>query len=204
MYLMARTADDLGQPRPENSEIAREYARPFLRHLAWFFGDEQALVLGTYIGHYWDTVNEMGGLYPGVGETLADLKGNGVKVGIFSDKRQLFGMSELEQTGVGHLLDYASFLVDGRPYKPDPQGLQDVMEAMEVTPVETIYIGDGRQDIQCAQQANALSGAALWGTVDKEGLLAQSPHFQWDRPELILDSLGIQGRPNGGPPTSSK
>ncbi len=204
VYLMARTADDLGRSRPDNCEIAREYSRPFLRHLAWFFGDEQAPVLDTYISHYRDTVSEMGGLYPGVGETLADLKGNGVKVGIFSDKRQLFGISELEQTGVGHLLEHASFLVDGRPYKPDPRGLQDVMEAMEVAPMETLYIGDGRQDIQCAQQAGTLSGAALWGTVDKEGLLAQSPHFQWDRPELILDSLGIQGRPNGGPRASSK
>ena len=203
LYLMGLTADDLGQSRPDKREVAQEYARPFLSHLAWFFGDEQGLVLDTYIGHYWDKVSEMGGLYPGVGETLTDLKGNRVKVGIFSDKRQLFGNSELELTGVGHLVDHASFLVDGRPYKPDPQGLRDVMEALEVSPGQTLYIGDGSQDIQCAHQAGARSGAALWGTVDKVGLLAQGPHFQWDRPEMILASLGIEGSPSSGPPASS-
>ena len=198
VWLMGKTADSLGLRRPEKSEIAQEYSRPFLQHLGWFFGDEQGPVLDTYIGFYRDAVGEMAGLYPGIGETLADLKYHGFKVGIFSDKRQLFGVSELEQTGVGHLLDHTSFLIDGRPYKPDPQGLKDVMEVLEVAPSETLYIGDTRHDSQCAHRAGAHSGAALWGSVDREGLLAQRPQFQWDRAELILGSLGIEGQPSGG------
>jgi len=198
VWLMGQTADDLALPRPETSDIAREYSRPFLQHLAWFFGEDQDLVLDTYIGHYRKTVGEMAGLYPGIAETLTDLKTNGLKVGVFSDKRQQFGISELEQTGVGHLLDCASFLVDGRPYKPEPQGLRDVMEALGVSPSETLYIGDSRQDIQCAHRAGTHSGAALWGSIDREGVLAQSPQFQWDRAELILGSLGIESHPSCG------
>ena len=198
VWLMGRTADELGLPRPGKSDIAREYSRPFLQHLTWFFREEQDLVLDTYIGYYRETVGEMAGLYPGIAETLTALKRHGLKVGVFSDKRQLFGVSELEQTGVGHLLDHASFLVDGRPYKPDPQGLMDVMEALRVSPSDTLYIGDSRQDMQCAHRAGTLSGAALWGSVDREGVLAQSPQYQWDRPQLILGSLGIAGNPGGG------
>ena len=198
VWLMGRTADDLGLPRPEKSDIAREYSRPFLQHLAWFFGGEQELVLDTYIGYYRETVAQMAGLYAGIAEILADLNRHGLKVGVFSDKRQHFGVSELEQTGVGHLLDHASFLVDGRPYKPDPQGLWDVMEVLGVSPSETLYIGDSRQDIQCARRAGTLSGAALWGSVDREGVLAQSPQYQWDRAELILGSLGVEGHSEGG------
>ena len=202
VYLMDITADDLGQSRPVKGDIAREYSRPFLEHLAWFFGDElgdeRDLILDTYIGHYRETVGEMASLYPGIAETLMDLKGNGLKLGVFSDKRQPFGISELEQTGVGHLLDHASFLVEGRPYKPDPQGLRDVMDALGVSPPETLYIGDSRQDIRCAHRAGTHSGAALWGSVDREGVLAEGPQFQWDRPELILGSLGIQGDQSSG------
>lgn len=197
VWLMGKTADELGQPRPDQGEIAREYSRPFLEHLAWFFGDEQGSFLDTYIGFYRDVVREMAGLYPGIGDTLANLKGHGFKVGIFSDKRQSFGVSELEQTGVGHLLDHTSFLEDGRPYKPDPKGLRDVMEVLEVSPSETLYIGDSRHDIQCAHRAGTHSGAALWGSVDREGVLAQNPHFQWNRAELISGSLGIEGHPSG-------
>ncbi len=198
VWLMSKTADGLGLPRPKKDEIAREYSRPFLQHLAWFFGDEQGPVLDTYIGFYRDAVGEMAGLYPGIIGTLTELKEHGFKVGIFSDKRQTFGVSELEQTGVGHLLDHTSFLVDGRPYKPDPKGLLDVMEALHVLPSETLYIGDSRHDIQCAHRAGTHSGAALWGSVDREGVLAQSPQYQWDRAELILGSLGIEAHSSGG------
>ena len=198
VWLMGKTADSLRLPRPRKGDIAREYSRPFLEHLAWFFGEEQDLILDAYMGCYRDAVGEMAGLYPGIEETLTGLKGHGLKVGIFSDKRQPFGVSELEQTGVGHLFDHTSFLVDGRPYKPDPKGLRDVMEALEVSPSETLYIGDSRHDIQCAHRAGTYSGAALWGSVDREGVLAQSPQYQWDRAELILSSLGIKGLPSEG------
>ncbi len=198
LWLMGKTADGLGLPRPEKRDIAREYSRPFLQHLAWFFGEEQGLILDTYMGFYRDAVGEMAGLYPGIAEMLTELKRHGLKLGIFSDKRQPFGVSELEQTGVGHLLDHASFLVDGRPYKPDPQGLRDVMEALEVSPAETLYIGDSRHDIQCAHRAGTHSGAALWGSVDREGVLAQNPQYRWDRAELILGSLGFETPPSEG------
>ena len=106
--------------------------------------------------------------------------------------------SHSEAGSVGHLLDHTSFLVDGRPYKPDPQGLRDVMHALGVSPSETLYIGDSRYDIQCAHRAGTQSGAALWGAGDREGVLAQSPQYRWDRAELILSSLGIKGLPSEG------
>lgn len=198
LWLMGRTAEDLGLPPPEEKDIAREYSRPFLQHLAWFFGEEQGPVLDTYISYYRETVGEMAGLYPGIAETLTALNQRGLKVGIFSDKRQPFGISELEQTGVGHLLDHTSFLVDGRPYKPDPRGLWDVMEAMGVSPGETLYVGDSWQDIQCAHRAGTHSGAALWGSVDREGVLAQNPQFQFQRSQAILTSPMLDGHPGEG------
>ena len=67
-----------------------------------------------------------------------------------------------------------------------------------LAPSETLYIGDTRHDIQCAHRAGTYGGAALWGSVDREGLLAQRPQFQWDRAEMILGSLGIEGHPSGG------
>ena len=188
----------MGLPRPEKAVIAREYSRPFLRHLAWFFGDDQSLFLDTYIGFYRQAVGKMAGLYPGVAKALKELKGHGLKLGIFSDKRQPFGVAELEQTGVGYLFNQASFLVDGRPYKPDPQGLKHVMDAMEVSPLETLYVGDTRYDIECAQRAGTHSAAALWVPVDREGLLGQDPNYRWERAESILTSLGIDGHRSGG------
>ena len=197
VWLMHRTADALGLPRPHLTAIAREYSRPFLQHLAWFFGDDENAVLDAYMDLYVDNVAIMAGLYPGTAETLGTLKGNGFRLAVFSDKRRAFGMSELDQTGISHLLDHASFLVDGRPYKPDPQGLQEVMSALGVSPDETLYVGDSQQDVECAHRAGVRSGAALWGSVNRREILARRPHYRWERMGHILGTLR-KGRYQGG------
>ena len=189
LWLMHRTADALGLPRPDRTAIAQEYSRPFVQHLTWFFGDDQDAVLDAYMGFYLDNVAHLAGLYPGTAETLSALKSNGFRLAVFSDKRRAFGMSELDQTGISHLLDHASFLVDGRPYKPDPQGLQEVMAVLGVSPDETLYVGDGRQDVECAHRAGVRSGAALWASVDRRALLARRPHYRWEQMDHILGTL---------------
>ena len=104
----------------------------------------------------------------------------------------------MEQTGIGRLFERASFLMEGRPYKPGSHGLKQVMDVMGVLPLETLYVDDTRHDIEYALRAGVHSTAALWGTVDREGLLAQGPDYSWDRGESISASLGIAGQQAGG------
>ena len=123
---------------------------------------------------------------------LRELKDLGYLLAVFSDKRDVFGRLELEQSGVADFLDYALFLVDGRPYKPDPQGLDQVMAAIGVAPEDALYVGDSRQDVECANRAGAKSGAALWGSVDRMGVLEPGPHYRWERVEHVLDALALE------------
>jgi phosphoglycolate phosphatase len=194
VWLMRHTADTLDLPRPELASIAQEFSRPFREHLAWFFGKDEKKLVDTYVGLYKDTVSQMAYLYPEVEEMLRALKADGYLLAVFSDKRTFFGMSELDRTDIGQLLDYTLFLAEGRPYKPDPFGLREVMAALDVTGDETLYVGDGRQDVECAYRAGAKSGAALWGAVDREKVLACQPHYSWERAAQILGSLGVSPR----------
>ena len=190
VWLMQRTAEKLGFPSPDRPTIAREHSRPFFKHLVWFFGDDLEQAEATYLKFYREAVSTMAGLYPGIPEMLHKLRDDGYRLGLFSDKRNAYGLPELDQTGIGHLLDYTLFLVDDRPYKPDPTGLQTVIEAMGVIPGETLYVGDSRQDIECAHRAGTRSGAALWGSVDREAVLARTPHYCWEKTEQLPETLG--------------
>lgn len=49
MSLMQQTASDLGYPHPNAADLAKEYSRPFLEHLAWFFPGDQEKVVDTYM-----------------------------------------------------------------------------------------------------------------------------------------------------------
>jgi len=191
VWIMHSMADTLGLSRPALAAIAQEFSRPFLQHLVWFFGKDEQGLRDTYVGFYQDADARMAHLYPEIEGILRALKAGGYRLAVFSDKRTSFGMSELDRTNIGHLLDFTLFLSEGRPYKPDPLGLREVMDALDVTGDETLYVGDGRQDVECAYRAGAKSGAALWGAVDRENVLASRPHYSWERAAQILGTLGV-------------
>ena len=64
VWLMHRTADALGVPRPQVATIAREFSRPFFQHLAWFFSSDRQMVADVYLGFYQEVVSQMGHLFP--------------------------------------------------------------------------------------------------------------------------------------------
>lgn len=189
LRLMDLTADKLGAARPAEEEIAAEYSRPFLEHLEWFFPLDRETVEDTYLDFYYLAVGEMGGLYPGIPDMLSTLKNRGFKLAVLSDKRRSFGEPELEQAGIGPLLASTHFLTDGRPYKPDPRGLCEVCDTLNIRPEEAVYVGDGRQDIHCAHRAGATSAAALWACVDRESVLKLRPRYQWERVSQLTEDL---------------
>ena len=91
------------------------------------------------------------------------------------------------------------FLEGGRPYKPDPQGVLEVLTALDVAPNEAVYVGDASVDVECAHRAGVASAAALWASVDRENLLARQPNYRWDRVDQILATLYPGALPSDHP-----
>ena len=53
---------------------------------------------------------------------------------------------------------------DVKRNKPDPEGIQMVLERMEVRPSRVIMVGDSASDIQAGRNAGVITGAAIWGS----------------------------------------
>ena len=189
--LMERTADALGYPRPATADLGKEYSRPFFEHLTWFFPGDQEKVVVTYMDLYQAAVWQENRLYSGVLELLRQLKTDGYRTGILSDKRQVFGAPELEFSGLGSLVDQALFFSDGMAPKPDPSGLQELMRLFGAAPGRCIFVGDSYRDIECARRAGVRSGAALWASVEPERVLALEPEFRWKRVEDVSLALKL-------------
>ena len=192
MALMNQTAEALGYPQPTTADLGVEYSRPFLEHLAWFFPGDQEIVLETYMSYYHAVVWQEQRLYPGILELIKQFKDKAYRTAILSDKRQDFGVPEFESSGLGGLIDRSVFFADGMSPKPDPAGLQDVMESLEISPEECLLIGDSHRDIQCAKRAGAWSGAALWASVEPELVIALQPEFLWNRVGDVTMTLNLE------------
>ncbi len=193
MSLMRQGADALGYPRPATADLGREYSRPFMKHLEWFFPGDQKKVVDTYLGFYYSAVWQEHRLYPGIKDLLQRLKDHGYRTAILSDKQHIYGMPEFEHSEFGATVDRAQFFADGMVPKPDPKGLEDVMRSLNVSPGECLYVGDSERDIACAQRAGAWSGAALWASVERDSVLALNPEFRWEQVNDVRITLNLGG-----------
>ena len=176
-------------PPPSVEWIASTFSTPFPRHMEMLFPHNTMEATRHYMEYYHSHVKELGSLFDGVREMLEALRGKGYQTALLSDKRHVHGDQELTSTGIAELFDYVLFLDDGRAYKPSPDGLHRVVDALSVQKEEVLYVGDSYVDIQCARRTGVASGAALWGSVNPEAVLKEEPDFVWHSVPEVLAAL---------------
>ena len=190
---IGRTAASLGVEPPSEEQVAASFIGPFVRHVGNLFPRNPDEAMEVYMGLYIDHIKDSGGLFPAVADTLTALKDAGYLLALFSDKRQKYGRMELEISGVGSLFDHVRFLDSRRPYKPNPMGLQQVLETLTMEPHNAMYVGDSPVDIQCARRCGMAGMAALWGSLNRDALIHESPTHTCQNIWELLDVLGALG-----------
>ena len=196
VHVMAaqHAAKTLGIPAPTEGWIASNFSVPFLQHMKLVFPEHTQEATRHYMDFYHSNVGDLAYLFEGVHETIELLKSKGYLIAIVSDKRREYGMRELETTAVANLFDHVLFLDGQRAYKPDPEGLVQVMDALSVAKEEVLYVGDSHVDVRCAKNAGAKGGAALWGSLDAEAVLTQKPDYAWHNVGEIITTLQTVSR----------
>ena len=182
-------ADQLDLPEPSEDLIASIFSVPFAQHLKILFAQATDQATEWYMEYYHSMGKELANLFAGVPEMLESLKADGYLVALLSDKRNVHGDKELESTTVAALFDYVLFRNGDRAYKPDPQGLRTIMEALSVKKEQTLYVGDSHVDIQCARNSGVTSAAALWGSVNVDAVLSERPDYTLHGVEDVLTAL---------------
>ena len=138
---------------------------------------------------YWKTLYDAQGdkktrVYPGMIQTLDELKARGKKLAVLSNKYD-GGTKLMAQRYFSEQMDFA--LGEGPvPRKPDPTGLLRVAQELDVPIQRVAFIGDSLTDIQTAQRAGAFAIAANWGYQPYEKLKAAKPDAIIDAPTDVL------------------
>jgi HAD superfamily hydrolase (TIGR01509 family) len=101
------------------------------------------------------------GIYEGVREMLAALRGAGYPLGIVTGKgRGAWTVTEAQ-------LDLGPFHAvvtddDVHACKPDPAGLLAAVAALGIAPEQAVYVGDSTSDLRAGRAAGMRVGAVLW------------------------------------------
>ena len=100
--------------------------------------------------------------FPGIVDTLRELRARGAKTAILSNKFDA-GVQALTARFFPGLIDVARGERPPTPRKPDPTSLFEVLAELQVKPENALYIGDTNIDVRLARNANMRIAGVSWG-----------------------------------------
>lgn len=124
-------------------------------------------------------------LFPGVAETLAELKRrSGLKLGIATGKSRKGVDFIVARHGWQELFDTVQS-ADDAPSKPHPGMIQRAMAETGAAPARTAMVGDSSYDIEMAVAAGVVPVAVSWGFQPVDNLVALGARHVLERAEDI-------------------
>jgi phosphoglycolate phosphatase len=126
-----------------------------------------------YYRKYWFQ-SEASVLFEGVREVLDTLKQQNLLLGVATGKARRGLERVLGETGLASCFQ-ATRCADEAPSKPHPQMLLDIMASLDVSPKETLMVGDTEYDMEMATNAGAAKIAVRTGVHSEERLNRHAP-----------------------------
>ena len=126
--------------------------------------------LDAYLKNYNSDPMHLTEAYDGILETLAQLKLKGAKLAILSNKPDSSVQPATAQLFGKKLFDVAMGQKDGLPIKPDPAMGKEILEKLNISPLECVYIGDTDVDMQTGKSLGAYTVGVTWGFRDAKEL----------------------------------
>ncbi len=125
--------------------------------------DNVTAVLTRYLEVYKEHVYEKSRPYDGISEMIRNLKANGVRLAIVSNKPDVQTKILAEKCFPENTFDYVSGGGIGLPSKPDPACIEGALAALMVGKEQVLYVGDSYVDVLTARNAGLPCVGVLWG-----------------------------------------
>jgi phosphoglycolate phosphatase len=155
--------------------VAAEVVKPFISFGAAAMINEglatsdvqlKADILETMLMHYQNNIAEHTVFFTGMIETLAAIEAQGLKWGVITNKRERFTNPLMDAL---KLTDRAACIVSGDTTanpKPHAEPMLLACKQAEVNPLECVYIGDAKHDINAGKNVQMKTLVALYGYIN--------------------------------------
>lgn len=124
--------------------------------------------------------------YEGIPEMLDELKKRGMKLGVLSNKPHGQTVDVAEKIFGSGMFDEIQGQSESLARKPDPAGVFYLLEKMQISKEECLYIGDSEVDIATGSAAGVKSVGASWGFRSRETLKEAGAQIIIDVPQELL------------------
>ena len=127
--------------------------------------------------------------YPGIPELVSELRQRKIKTAVLTNKPD-----PTAQLVVAGIFPQGSFYsvkgeIFGRPRKPDPACVWDLLVEMNLNPGDVIFAGDSEVDIETAVSSGCFPLGVSWGYRSRETITKAGARWIIDKPEELLEIL---------------
>lgn len=165
---------------PNDNTLKENIGIPLKEMLMGYFNDEDIAEEGKRIFRekYMKNYTYKTRLLYGARSIIVNFKKKGYKIGIISNKHELFVKLILKWKRIMRYVDIAMGENDNVPPKPDPFMIKEVLKSMDIRSSEAIMIGDTRVDVESARKVEVECAGVATGSDTPDVLYSIRPeHF---------------------------
>lgn len=148
-----------------------------------------AQVRKFYDGLYEKAPSFLTKVYDGMEYLISVLKESGILLCVNSNKPDDMTKAVISKLFPKNTFTMVEGQKEGTAKKPDPAAVLNMLETLNISKSECVYIGDSEVDIKTAKNAGITSIAVTWGFRDKEAIISASPDYVAQYPYEILDFI---------------
>jgi len=163
-------------------EGARLLVERALEHAGLVLPVDEAL--RVYLDCYRERLLDTTRLYPGIAEALAALAG-GPWLAVLTNKPGAMSRAILEGLEVAARFERVLGAGDGPARKPDPGGLEKLLDELGVAAAQAWLVGDSATDVRTARAARVRIAGVSWG-FQPAALRAAGPDRLFDDPAELV------------------
>lgn len=127
--------------------------------------------------------------YEGVVETLKNIPSH-IKKAVLSNKLDPFTKKVIQGVNLENHFDLIlGANIDIYKSKPSPEGIEYILNSLNIKPENTLMIGDSTHDIHAGQKANITTCAVTYGYRSRDILEKENPNFIIDNLTEIIELI---------------
>jgi phosphoglycolate phosphatase len=135
--------------------------------------DRMREVRNLFIEGYRSPQHSTARVYPGTLEFLRSVRVSGRRQAVLTNKPHPIALTSCDGVGIGPLVDHVQGTDREHPLKPNPKGLRAMLSDLGVESGTTLFVGDGRPDMEVSAAAGIAAIGCSWGTQSAAQLLEQ-------------------------------
>lgn len=124
--------------------------------------------------------------YLGINDLLDGLSEKGIRLAILSNKAHEFMADVVKSYFSKWSFDVVFGARKNIPTKPNPYSVFEIMQIMQLKPVDIVYVGDTDVDMQTANAAGVFSVGVAWGFRKRDELVSNGAKVIIDYPHELL------------------